>query len=288
MANQNRKRERGVGLGVKEAPLFTLFPRIRNQVSYSAAYSLFFFQNKTKRQIPPSLAVSLFLSGSLNSLIYSFKRITLSVIFLSHLSFPFSFSFSLQSWRRRSFSNGRSCRWSDLQAQIWGRRSQPDQVSLSISLRLTDPFKFWWTSFVCFCCGAARMRRTDSSTSSLAISGDSNSVSHCFRFVSLWMWSELCYSGTEATHVDWSKIQTPTEEVVVPYDSLAPTPEGDDHSFWFFEMIFRFKIARCLWLCFVVFLIHADPSETKSLLDKLVVLKLNGGLGTTMGCTGPK
>ncbi|KAM5558277.1 hypothetical protein ABKV19_020143 [Rosa sericea] len=63
-------------------------------------------------------------------------------------------------------------------------------------------------------------------------------------------------SGTEATHVDWSKIQTPTEEVVVPYDTLAPTPE--------------------------------DPAETKKLLDKLVVLKLNGGLGTTMGCTGPK
>lgn len=32
----------------------------------------------------------------------------------------------------------------------------------------------------------------------------------------------------------------------------------------------------------------ADPAETKKLLDKLVVLKLNGGLGTTMGCTGPK
>lgn len=32
----------------------------------------------------------------------------------------------------------------------------------------------------------------------------------------------------------------------------------------------------------------ADPLETKQLLDKLVVLKLNGGLGTTMGCTGPK
>ncbi|KAG2245580.1 hypothetical protein Bca52824_085208 [Brassica carinata] len=31
-----------------------------------------------------------------------------------------------------------------------------------------------------------------------------------------------------------------------------------------------------------------DVSETKNLLDKLVVLKLNGGLGTTMGCTGPK
>jgi len=43
---------------------------------------------------------------------------------------------------------------------------------------------------------------------------------------------------------------------VVPYDSLAPTPDGS--------------------------------LEVKNLLDKLVVLKLNGGLGTTMGCTGPK
>jgi len=34
--------------------------------------------------------------------------------------------------------------------------------------------------------------------------------------------------------------------------------------------------------------IIADSAQTKSLLDKLVVLKLNGGLGTTMGCTGPK
>ncbi|CAL5202783.1 unnamed protein product [Lathyrus oleraceus] len=64
------------------------------------------------------------------------------------------------------------------------------------------------------------------------------------------------YLSGEAQHVEWSKIQTPTDEVVVPYDSLAPTPE--------------------------------DSSEVKNLLDKLVVLKLNGGLGTTMGCTGPK
>ncbi|BAT81302.1 hypothetical protein VIGAN_03098900 [Vigna angularis var. angularis] len=63
-------------------------------------------------------------------------------------------------------------------------------------------------------------------------------------------------SSGEAQHVEWSKIQTPTDEVVVPYDTLAPTPE--------------------------------DASEVKNLLDKLVVLKLNGGLGTTMGCTGPK
>ncbi|KAF8389645.1 hypothetical protein HHK36_024164 [Tetracentron sinense] len=60
----------------------------------------------------------------------------------------------------------------------------------------------------------------------------------------------------DAQHIEWSKIKTPTDEVVVPYESLAPTPE--------------------------------DLSETKCLLDKLVVLKLNGGLGTTMGCTGPK
>ncbi|PIA63931.1 hypothetical protein AQUCO_00201330v1 [Aquilegia coerulea] len=64
------------------------------------------------------------------------------------------------------------------------------------------------------------------------------------------------YLSGEAEHVDWSKIKTPTDEIVVPYDSLKPTPE--------------------------------DPAETKALLDKLVVLKLNGGLGTTMGCTGPK
>ncbi|XP_030520682.1 UTP--glucose-1-phosphate uridylyltransferase [Rhodamnia argentea] len=64
------------------------------------------------------------------------------------------------------------------------------------------------------------------------------------------------YLSGEAQHVEWSKIRTPTDEVVVPYDSLAPIPE--------------------------------DPAATKSLLDKLVVLKLNGGLGTTMGCTGPK
>ena len=29
-------------------------------------------------------------------------------------------------------------------------------------------------------------------------------------------------------------------------------------------------------------------SQAKALLDKLVVLKLNGGLGTTIGCVGPK
>lgn len=64
------------------------------------------------------------------------------------------------------------------------------------------------------------------------------------------------YLSGEAQQIEWSKIQTPTDEVVVPYESLAPPPE--------------------------------DLEATRKLLDKLVVLKLNGGLGTTMGCTGPK
>ncbi|XP_030503400.1 UTP--glucose-1-phosphate uridylyltransferase isoform X2 [Cannabis sativa] len=64
------------------------------------------------------------------------------------------------------------------------------------------------------------------------------------------------YLSGEAEHVEWSKILTPTDEVVVPYDSLAQISE--------------------------------DSEEIKKLLNKLVVLKLNGGLGTTMGCTGPK
>ncbi|KAJ3692893.1 hypothetical protein LUZ60_011988 [Juncus effusus] len=64
------------------------------------------------------------------------------------------------------------------------------------------------------------------------------------------------YLSGEAEQIEWSKIQTPTDEVVVPYDTLASAPE--------------------------------DLEATKQLLDKLVVLKLNGGLGTTMGCTGPK
>ncbi|XP_056856777.1 UTP--glucose-1-phosphate uridylyltransferase 2-like isoform X2 [Raphanus sativus] len=64
------------------------------------------------------------------------------------------------------------------------------------------------------------------------------------------------YLSGEAQHIEWSKIQTPTDETVVPYEKMAPVSQ--------------------------------DVSETKNLLDKLVVLKLNGGLGTTMGCTGPK
>ncbi|KAH8511522.1 hypothetical protein H0E87_008916 [Populus deltoides] len=47
-----------------------------------------------------------------------------------------------------------------------------------------------------------------------------------------------------ARRVEWSKIQTPTDEVVVPSDTLESARE--------------------------------DPEETKKLFDKLVVLKVNG------------
>jgi len=53
--------------------------------------------------------------------------------------------------------------------------------------------------------------------------------------------------------IDWEKIQSPLDEQIIPYASLSESPE--------------------------------DPKE---LLGKLCVLKLNGGLGTTMGCVGPK
>lgn len=33
---------------------------------------------------------------------------------------------------------------------------------------------------------------------------------------------------------------------------------------------------------------YADLTETKQLLDKLVVLKFNGNLGSDMGFSGPK
>ncbi|PWZ23433.1 UTP--glucose-1-phosphate uridylyltransferase [Zea mays] len=64
------------------------------------------------------------------------------------------------------------------------------------------------------------------------------------------------YLSGDEEHIEWAKIHTPTDEVVVPYDTLESPPEGTE--------------------------------ATKKLLDKLAVLKLNGGLGTTMGCTGPK
>jgi UTP--glucose-1-phosphate uridylyltransferase len=54
--------------------------------------------------------------------------------------------------------------------------------------------------------------------------------------------------------IDWDKINPPKQDLVVPYFSLEACPE----------------------------------EEKASIAKKLCVLKLNGGLGTTMGCVGPK
>eukprot|EP00127_Corallochytrium_limacisporum_P001835 Clim_evm1s87 gene=Clim_evmTU1s87 len=57
--------------------------------------------------------------------------------------------------------------------------------------------------------------------------------------------------------VDWSKIQPPSQGMVQPYNSLKKT-----------------RNQSIEWI--------------RDRLNKLVVLKLNGGLGTSMGCVGPK
>lgn len=64
------------------------------------------------------------------------------------------------------------------------------------------------------------------------------------------------YIGGKSEGIQWEKIKPPTDEVVVPYNKLTAFSD--------------------------------EPARIKTLLDKLAVLKLNGGLGTTMGCTGPK
>ncbi|RUS19049.1 UTP--glucose-1-phosphate uridylyltransferase-domain-containing protein, partial [Endogone sp. FLAS-F59071] len=58
-------------------------------------------------------------------------------------------------------------------------------------------------------------------------------------------------SKTDSTFSEWEKIQSPSPEQIVPYANLGTI-------------------------------------ETSDYLNKLAVLKLNGGLGTTMGCVGPK
>ncbi|KAF9382651.1 UTP-glucose-1-phosphate uridylyltransferase [Podila verticillata] len=56
---------------------------------------------------------------------------------------------------------------------------------------------------------------------------------------------------SKGTKINWDKVNSPPEDQIVPYDSI-PKVESSPH------------------------------------LNKLAVLKLNGGLGTTMGCVGPK
>ncbi|XP_033104983.1 UTP--glucose-1-phosphate uridylyltransferase-like isoform X2 [Anneissia japonica] len=55
----------------------------------------------------------------------------------------------------------------------------------------------------------------------------------------------------------WDKIRTLPKDAIIPYNNIQ---------------------GECL----------DDNARVKKLLDKLVVVKLNGGLGTSMGCKGPK
>jgi len=61
-------------------------------------------------------------------------------------------------------------------------------------------------------------------------------------------------SADSDASINWQKIEKLPSEAVVPYEDL-PTP---------------------------------SKSEIRQMLSKLVVVKLNGGLGTSMGCKGPK
>lgn len=62
------------------------------------------------------------------------------------------------------------------------------------------------------------------------------------------------YLQGSSSPIEWGKIAPPSEDLVIRYSNLPPCPK----------------------------------EATAGLAQKLCVLKLNGGLGTTMGCTGPK
>jgi len=66
------------------------------------------------------------------------------------------------------------------------------------------------------------------------------------------------YLEQSSDEIQWSKIKLPPPEALRLYEEIE-TNAASDHS-----------------------------SNAKDLLNKLVVVKLNGGLGTSMGCTGPK
>lgn len=62
------------------------------------------------------------------------------------------------------------------------------------------------------------------------------------------------YMESKNEKIDWNKIKPPSDDLILPHSTL---PE-------------------------------CSPKRVKELSSKLAVLKLNGGLGTTMGCVGPK
>ena len=65
----------------------------------------------------------------------------------------------------------------------------------------------------------------------------------------------LRYTRTADQKIEWQNIKSPNETMIIPYTSLAKS---------------------------------MNKERDQAALSKLAILKLNGGLGTTMGCVGPK
>lgn len=70
------------------------------------------------------------------------------------------------------------------------------------------------------------------------------------------LFSRFLSQQRKGAHLDWEKLTPPAADVTVDYSALEPCPEH-------------------------------EPLQ-QELLNKIAIVKLNGGLGTSMGCKGPK
>ena len=86
------------------------------------------------------------------------------------------------------------------------------------------------------------------------------------------LFSRFLLEDANQSSIDWQEIRPPPEGTV----SLKFLRKFDRFVLKLFKVIPYKKLTT------------ADLSDKKELLDKLIVVKLNGGLGTTMGCQGPK
>jgi UTP--glucose-1-phosphate uridylyltransferase len=77
----------------------------------------------------------------------------------------------------------------------------------------------------------------------------------------------------KGTKIDWEKIKPPPADRVIDYKTLSEVTDG------MFSSAFTYRA----WsnVC-----AEAEAANVTPYLEKLAVLKLNGGLGTTMGLAG--
>ncbi|KRH94126.1 UDP-glucose pyrophosphorylase [Pseudoloma neurophilia] len=80
------------------------------------------------------------------------------------------------------------------------------------------------------------------------------------------------YLATKSKKIEWEKIKSPPDEKIVQY------PGNIDHGG---HQIFNNEAGN-------VSMTEDVKIKRRGLVSKLAVLKLNGGLGTSMGCIGPK